>query len=96
LVVLVLTASQQQQQQAHLAFHHPSKGLDSSKLEHTWFNTWIILRSELTSFKQLDNTHTQLQGLQAFLLDLETSKHLVQQLYLSMFNAFHVGEVVPP
>ena len=27
-----------QQQQAHLAFHHPSKGLDSSKLEHTWFN----------------------------------------------------------
>jgi len=26
-----------QQQQAHLAFHQPSKGLDSSKLEHTWF-----------------------------------------------------------
>jgi len=27
-----------QQQQAHPAFHQPSKGLDSSKLEHTWFN----------------------------------------------------------
>jgi len=24
-----------QQQQAHPAFHQPSKGLDSSKLEHT-------------------------------------------------------------
>ena len=35
--------------------------------------------SELASFKQLDNTHTQQQGLQAFLLDLETSNHLVQQ-----------------
>jgi len=28
-----------QQQQAHPTFHHPSKGLDSSKLEHTWFNS---------------------------------------------------------
>ena len=27
-----------QQQQAHPAFHQPSKDLDSSKLEHTWFN----------------------------------------------------------
>jgi len=27
-----------QQQQAHPTFHQPSKGLDSSKLEHTWFN----------------------------------------------------------
>jgi len=27
-----------QQQQAHPAFHQPSKGFDSSKLEHTWFN----------------------------------------------------------
>ena len=27
-----------QQQQAQPAFHQPSKGLDSSKLEHTWFN----------------------------------------------------------
>ena len=27
-----------QQQQAQPTFHHPSKGLDSSKLEHTWFN----------------------------------------------------------
>jgi len=27
-----------QQQQAQPAFHHPSKGLDSPKLEHTWFN----------------------------------------------------------
>jgi len=27
-----------QQQQAHPAFHQPSKGLDSSKLEHTGFN----------------------------------------------------------
>jgi len=36
-----------QQQQKQPAFHHPSKGLDSSKLEHTWFSTkemWDILK----------------------------------------------------
>jgi len=33
-----------QQQQAHPAFHQPSKGLDSSKLEHTWFNKKAFIR----------------------------------------------------
>jgi len=34
----ILSKRTTQQQQAQLSFHHPSKGLDSSKLEHTWFN----------------------------------------------------------
>ena len=35
-----------QQQQAQPSLQHPSKGLDSSKLEHTWFN--ILTSSDLT------------------------------------------------
>ena len=31
-----------QQQQAQPSLQHPSKGLDSSKLETTWFNNYNI------------------------------------------------------
>ena len=46
-----------QQQQAHLAFHHPSKGLDSSKLEHTWFNT-LFTPSSFIFYLRLLPFHT--------------------------------------
>jgi len=39
----ILSKRTAQQLQAQPAFHHPSKGLDSSKLEHTWFNTREVL-----------------------------------------------------
>ena len=43
------------------------------------------------------HTHTQQQGLQAFLLDLETSKHFVQQylhLLQALPNLFKIPSVV--
>jgi len=40
-----------------------------------WINKFQTIRQ---------HTHTQQQGLQAFLLDLETSKHLVQHNKLQM------------
>jgi len=39
---------------------------------------WIIIKSELKNSNTSRHTHNQQQGLQAFLLDLETSKQLVQ------------------
>ena len=44
---------------------------------------WIILKSEWT-IQRLLYTHTQQQGLQAFLLGLEASKHLVKQYRMGM------------
>ena len=43
-----------QQQQAHLAFHQTSKDLDSSKLEHTWFNNLPLFDEDKSPILVLD------------------------------------------
>jgi len=43
-----------QQQQAHPTFHQPSKGLDSSKLEHTWFNNLPLFDEDKSLMLVLD------------------------------------------